>query len=330
MNGMNAYQIGAELRAHILRHQRQGPVDAKRLQALVADFCGGEQHELIAPLRHLLSSSTFAIAAGTDPPLGDQQNLQILSHELAQVFSPLLCDRLQPVLQGLMGVAETHPISTRSAAPPSAVSASTTSELATRAVTSPSVGGGGKTSTNAVLAFLSGVLLMTLAGVVLLVWQRQSTLAPAAPDTSTSAPAGAPEINSDPINSRALPVQPEPRSESSDQPITVSVADHALRSIQDLYNSLSAKDFEKSRLLYGSGAADQFTPGFFNQFERVTTQDLRITSQTGSTVNLEGAVTFVWPDGSLQSETRSFSVDTSTEPALITASEFGRVITPRR
>ena len=85
MKSTNAYQIGAELRTHVLRHQRQGPVDARRLQALVADFCGGEQHELIAPLHHLVSSSTFAIAAGTDPPLGDQQNLQILSQELAQV-----------------------------------------------------------------------------------------------------------------------------------------------------------------------------------------------------------------------------------------------------
>ena len=330
MNGMNAYQIGAELRAHILRHQRQGPVDAKRLQALVADFCGGEQHELIAPLRHLVSSSTFAIAAGTYPPLGDQQNLQILSHELAQVFSPLLCDRIQPVLEGLLGVAETHPISTSSAAPPSAFSASTPSGTVIGCVNDSSASRDGKPGTVAVLAFLSGMLMMTLAGIGLLVWQRQSTLAPAAPDTSISAPAGAPEISSDPVNSRALPVQPEPRSASSDQPFTVSVADRALRSIQDLYNLLSAKDFAKSRLLYGSGAADQFTPGFFNQFERVTTQDLRITSQTGSTVNLEGAVTFVWPDGSLQSETRSFSVDTSTEPALITASEFGRVITPRR
>ena len=328
---MYAHQIGTRLRAQILRdHQSGRPVDPKRLQALIADLCGAEEQELMAPLRHLVLSGAFATAAGMDPPLTDGRHLHILSGELVEVFAPTLCTRMQPVLQGLMGMGAIATTRQGAAIQPERINGPSTSELATGAVPSPSVGGGGKTSTNAVLAFLSGVLLMTLAGVVHLVWQRQSTLAPAAPDTSTSAPAGAPEFSSDPVNSRALPLQPEPRSASSDQPITLSVADRALRSIQDLYNSLSAKDFAKSRLLYGSGAADQFTPGFFNQFERVTTQDLRITSQTGSTVNLEGAVTFVWPDGSLQSETRSFSVVTSTEPALITASEFGRVITPRR
>jgi len=328
---MYAHQIGTRLREQILRdHQSGRPVDPKRLQALIADLCGAEEQELMAPLRHLVLSGTFSTAAGMDPPLTDGRYLHILSDELVEVFAPTLCTRMQPVLQGLMGMAATTSTTHGAVIQPERIKGPSTSELATGAVASPLVGGGGKTSTNAVLAFLSGVLVMTLAGVVLLVWQRQSTLAPAAPDTSTSAPAGAPEISSDPVNSRALPLQPEPRSASSDQPITVSVADRALRSIQDLYNSLSAKDFEKSRLLYGSGAADQFTPVFFNQFERVTTQDLRITSQTGSTLNLEGVVTFVWPDGSLQSETRSFSVDTSTAPAFITASEFGRVITPRR
>ena len=54
------------------------------------------------------------------------------------------------------------------------------------------------------------------------------------------------------------------------------------------------------------------------------------TSKAGSSLILEGVVTFVLPDGYLQSEKRSFCVDTSSEPPLITASEFGRVITPRR
>jgi hypothetical protein len=127
-----------------------------------------------------------------------------------------------------------------------------------------------------------------------------------------------------------MPGQSELRSASSGEFSPVLVTDRALRSIQDLYALLSAKDFEKSSLLYGGGAADQFSPVFFSQFKRVTVQKLSVTSKAGSFLNLEGEVTFVWPDGSIQSETRSFSVDTSSEPPLITASEFGRVITPRR
>lgn len=328
---MYAHQIGTRLREQILRDHRSGrPVDPRRLQALIADLCGAEEQELMAPLRHLVLSSTFATAAGMDPPLTDGRHLHILSSELVEVFAPKLCTRMQPVLQGLMGMAATATSTQGYAIQSERSKGPAASGLPTGAVASPAVRVVGKAPTNAVLAFLSGVLLMTLAGVVLLVWQRQSTFAPGSPDTSTSTPARAPGISSDPADSRAMPGQPEPRSASSGEFSTVTVTDRALRSIQELYNSLSAKDFEKSRLLYGVGAADQFSPGFFSQFKRVTAQNLRVTSKAGSSLNLEGEITFVWPDGSLQSETRSFSVDTSSEPPLITASEFGRVITPRR
>ena len=99
--------------------------------------------------------------------------------------------------------------------------------------------------------------------------------------------------------------------------------------IQALYAALSAKDFRQARPLYGHGAADQFDEGFFRQFERVSIQDLRSTGQSGSILQLEGRVTFVWPDGTSQTETRRFSVDTGGDPPVITASEFGRVLRPR-
>ena len=73
-------------------------------------------------------------------------------------------------------------------------------------------------------------------------------------------------------------------------------------------------------------AADQFEPTFFNQFARVTVADLRETSSTGSMINLEGVVTFVYRNGNLQTETRTFTVDTRSTPPMITASEFGRVL----
>jgi hypothetical protein len=328
---MYAHQIGTRLREHILRDHRSGrPVDPRRLQALIADLCGAEEQELMAPLRHLVLSSTFATAAGMDPPLTDGRHLHILSSELIEVFAPTLCTRMQPVLQGLMGMAATATFMQGSAIQPECVKDPAASVLPTGSVASPAVRVVGKAPTNAVLAFLSGVLLMTLGGVVLLVWQQERTLAPTAPDTSSFAPAGAPGMSSDPADSRAMPGQSELRSASSGEFSPVLVTDRALRSIQDLYALLSAKDFEKSSLLYGGGAADQFSPVFFSQFKRVTVQKLSVTSKAGSFLNLEGEVTFVWPDGSIQSETRSFSVDTSSEPPLITASEFGRVITPRR
>jgi hypothetical protein len=40
-------------------------------------------------------------------------------------------------------------------------------------------------------------------------------------------------------------------------------------------------------------------------------------------------VTFAYPDGSVQSESRRFTVDTASTPALIIASDFGGVIKAR-
>ena len=102
-----------------------------------------------------------------------------------------------------------------------------------------------------------------------------------------------------------------------------------MASIQELYAALSAKDYATAASHFGPVAADQFDPTFFNQFERVTVADLRETSSTGSMLNLEGVVTFVYRNGDVQTETRSFTVDTRTTPALITSSEFGRVLQAR-
>lgn len=108
-------------------------------------------------------------------------------------------------------------------------------------------------------------------------------------------------------------IQHQPRAIAA--PEGAATVDLAVAGIQQLYQALSAKDFSQAQALYGSAAADQFDPSFFRQFERVSVQDLRATSQTGSTVNLEGVVTFVWPDGSLQTETaRSASTPAAPRP----------------
>lgn len=326
---MNTHQIGIELRAQVLRDRKSGrQLDPRRLQAWVADLCSDDQQELIAPLCHLVFSRTFATATCLDRPLTDERFLQLLFKDLSEEFTPALCTRMRPVIEGLMGMdmpatskqwSATHPVLTSSSA----------ARGSGVGVASPSAKIAKKLNTNAVLAFLIGVLLMTLAGVGFLVWQRQSNLALAIPDISSSSRQSASGMSTDPAVPRAVPGQPELPATSPEEFGNVSRTDRALRSIQELYSALSAKEFEKSTLFYGSGASDQFTPGFFRRFKRVSVRNLQVISETGSTVNLEGVVTFVWPDRSLQSEMRYFSVDTSRELAQISTSEFGRVILPR-
>jgi hypothetical protein len=232
---------------------------------------------------------------------------------------------MQPLLEGLMGMAETAPGAQSTGIPRRNISAQATSEKAS-VRPNPSLKVRRNTSVNAVLASLIVVLMGSLAVVGFAIMKRQSLLAPSSGNTTTTVE---PPISAAPAAPSELPEQQElptaPPGESSTRQ-----AERAVAVITELYAALSAKDFEKSKELFGAGAADQFGPGFFVQFKRVTAQNLRVTSATKSVVNLEGEVIFYWPDGSYQSETRSFSVNTTSEPALITASEFGSVIRPRQ
>jgi hypothetical protein len=200
----------------------------------------------------------------------------------------------------------------------------------------------GLSALHVVLAFLSGMLLMTLAAIGLWLQQRPQQRISTRPQPPASAPGTSAGLPTSPVPAAAVPTpkdQPDaPAPEPENQPAQANgsgsaadpaALDRSLASVNALYAALSAKDYGRARSLIGAAAADQFDPAFFDQFARVTVQDLRLTSQSGSTVNLEGVVSFVYPDGTIQTETRTFSLDSSSEPPLITASEFGRVIKPR-
>lgn len=326
--GMDAHRIGQQLRAVVLQERQEGrPLDPRRLQALIGDLCIDSQADLVAPLRYLVLSGAFASAAGMDPPLADGRQLPRLQSELAQMYAEGLCARLQPVLEGLLSL------------PPSSSANAPTSAAGGRQGSAPARSGAGTSALIALLAVLSGVLMLALAGVGLLLWQRHGGTLPGSsiPGSSTdgSSTAGG-DRTARAGNGRLAPdgtTAPEARQlpqPALERPEDTGAVDRAVTSIQELYGALSTKDFGRAEALFGRAAADQFTPSFFRQFERVSVQDLRTTGQVGSTLNLDGVVTFVWPDGSLQTETRSFSVDTSENPALITGSEFGRVLMPRR
>lgn len=210
--------------------------------------------------------------------------------EVQAQYSPAICQRLQGVIQGLVGMAEQPAVTT--------------------VVTSGGDGGW----LVALLCFLIGIVG---SGLLLLVWLQQQGRQPSSGSAAQPAPATA-----------AAPTAAAPVAPPS-TPLGIEAINAAVASIQELYMALSAKDFATAASHYGPGAADQFDPSFFDQFERVTVADLHQTSSTGSMLNLQGAVTFVYPNGDVQSETRSFTVDTRSTPALITSSEFGRILQPR-
>ena len=102
-----------------------------------------------------------------------------------------------------------------------------------------------------------------------------------------------------------------------------------MRTVESLYQALSRQDCSAARALFSGDAADQFDPAFFRQFTRVEVADLQPTSRSAGSVTLDGVVSFFYPDGSLQKEARTFTLDTNSDPPRVVASAFGMVERPR-
>lgn len=171
----------------------------------------------------------------------------------------------------------------------------------------------------AVLSFIAGVLVVGVVGALtwLVLLNRSMT-----PSTAT-----APALVSEPE-----PTQTEPEPATSEPKLDPAQLqlNQAIETVRQLYDDISLGNTAAAKQLFSPQAADQFDPAFFSQFQRVAVDNLQEISRDGSKVTLQGVVTFVYPDGSSQAESRSFTVDTASQPGLITASSFDQVVSPRR
>lgn len=121
--------------------------------------------------------------------------------------------------------------------------------------------------------------------------------------------------------------QSQPKSIDQEQ---VDPVDTAVNTVNRWIQAMSDGDESITRSLMTGSATQFYDPNFLSQFYRVSISDLQVTSRSGSFVNLNGIITFVYKDGTTQRETRSFSVQlfNSSSP-LITATEFIAVIKQR-
>ena len=319
---MNDHQLGAALRRQVLADLERGlSCDGRRLQALVGDYCGDSQGALLPALKYLVMTPACGNALSQQPPLpADGRLLLRLQQELNPVFTPAICARMEAVLRGLLGLAEAGPSGAaepESAMPAAEPPAPSAASLAAQAPPAPPASGQGLV---AALGFLAGVLAVGLAGLITwLLLSRQGL--PLLPQPAAQDQASTPGPQPDSTATQLPPPAPD---------LQQAALDNAIATVQQLYSDLSNGNGEAARQLIGGGAADQFDPAFFNQFQRVNVSDLREIGRSGAVVSLQGVVTFVYPDGSTQSESRSFVVDTATQPALITASGFNQVLRARQ
>jgi len=119
----------------------------------------------------------------------------------------------------------------------------------------------------------------------------------------------------------------QPQSIVQDQ---VDPVDIAVNTVNRWIQAMSDGDESTARSLMTGSAIQFYDPNFLSQFYRLSIADLKVTSRSGSFVNLNGIITFVYKDGTTQRETRSFSVNLlNPSSPLITATEFIAVIKQR-
>ena len=304
---MNDYQLGVKLRRQILADFERGiSSDVRRYQALLSDFCGDNELLLLPALKHLVQTAAFQEAVAERPPLPSETQLNLrLQQELDALFAPALCLRMADVLRGLLGLA-----------PDGQAIPSDLPDEPTAVVDTPVHSNSGVV---AVLSFIAGVLVVGVVGALtwLVLLNRSMT-----PSTAT-----APTLVSEPE-----PTQTEPEPATSEPKLDPAQLqlNQAIETVRQLYDDISLGNTAAAKQLFSPQAADQFDPAFFSQFQRVAVDNLQEVSRDGSKVTLQGVVTFVYPDGTSQAESRSFTVDTASQPGLITASSFDQVVSPRR
>ena len=335
---MNDHQLGTRLRHQIVNDLQRGiPSDGRRLQALVGDLCVEHQRPLLPALRYLVMDQAFSSAVGQTPPLPAEPRLQLrLQQELEQVFTAAICLRMAQVVRGLLGLPELQPNAPAAAKASSREPATPLPEgepptgapieaLGPRPAGDARAAAGGSKGVIALLSFMAGVLVVGVLGA--LGWLVQLNRQPMPLGTSQATNQQPAETAPAPTAAREQTTTqaPPPPDLGSQQ----ANADLAMASVQQLYADLSSGNVDAARQLFSPAAADQFDPTFFSQFQKVSVSDLREISRNGSSVTLSGVLTFLYPDNTSQTESRSFTVDTASQPALITSSSFGAVLKPR-
>ncbi|MGF1515642.1 MAG: protein kinase [Elainellaceae cyanobacterium] len=105
--------------------------------------------------------------------------------------------------------------------------------------------------------------------------------------------------------------------------------DLALATITEFYSQVSAQSWDGARALTAGALAEEFDPAFFEQFQEVSVENLRVVEQTGRIVLLSGQNTYFYSDGSSQREARMFTIQLVDGQPRVIGSDFVRIIRQR-
>jgi len=296
---MTDYELGTQLRSLVLADQQRGqPPSPRRLQAIVADLCGADYRQLLAPLTHLVQTPTFLQSLQQQPALPQDHPLALaLQQELDDVFATAINHRMILVIRGLLGLPIPNNTEISSLGQPAAPSEPARPQSM---VTLPISSDWGVV---ALLSFIAGILLVAVGfGITWLSrdgFQSTTEPAPSQPEATPLPPPmdpGKPPLGEKGDTTHSPAVAKQQFRTAQEQPDDAAVA-RAISTVRELYRELSAEDYASTARRLSPVAAEQFDPAFFAQFERVNVADLAVVEISGGRVELQGMVTFTYPDG---------------------------------
>ncbi len=173
------------------------------------------------------------------------------------------------------------------------------------------------------IATTLGVFL--IIGIVYLIWQQQETFKKKIADLEERNNSPSPTVNPTPLLSPEAETPSQPSAIPSVNTTYLDVK-QATEIIEQLYQALSSKNYAEAVNLFSPELSSQFNHSFFDQFQSVTVENLRVTSRTDSMIELIGENTYYYFDGSTQRELRAYTVNNLNGQILITDSHFIKVI----
>jgi eukaryotic-like serine/threonine-protein kinase len=103
----------------------------------------------------------------------------------------------------------------------------------------------------------------------------------------------------------------------------------AQNTVESFYRSISAKNWDAARAQFSGKLAEEFEPSFYQQFQQISVEKLRVLNQSAQSVDLIAQNTYIYPDESTQQEERTYLVRLIDGQPYITDSSFVRIIKAR-
>ena len=94
--------------------------------------------------------------------------------------------------------------------------------------------------------------------------------------------------------------------------------------VKDLYRFINRRQYNLAESLFVN--PELLNADFFNKFDRVTVENLQIIEKSETYVKLKGINNYYYPDGSVQTESRSYTLEVIDNDWKITQSDFLKVI----